>query len=211
MHELSTGPGCAKKARARHFGLDAFRDAAPSASDAFRRGAANSPMDSAPALETCRGPQHLHVVVDVKCRDRFGQLNPRQPRTRENVRVGRQGSGIVQRANADEAKRRASAVVAPNRGVANGASIDVVWAAAFGGNGNRLGLTRNERNTIRLDHRVDYEGTPRLPLTVTAVTAIDEHRRGAELIPHGSASTTTFEVRGHCCLLRFHGAPSVGA
>jgi hypothetical protein len=94
------------------------------------------------------------------------------------MRVRRQRGGFVQRAYPDEAERRASAVVAPNCGVANAASIDVVGAAAFSGNCDRLGLARKQPDTAGFDYCVDYEGTARLPLTIAAVASIDKHRRG---------------------------------
>ena len=57
-------------------------------------------------LETRGRPQRLRVVVVVERRRRVGQRDPRQLRSRVDVRVGRDARRVVQRAAADEAHLR---------------------------------------------------------------------------------------------------------
>lgn len=58
-------------------------------------------QDCAATLEACGGPQRLHVVIDLECRDGLRQIDPRHFRPREDVRVRAQSRGIVERAYAD--------------------------------------------------------------------------------------------------------------
>lgn len=115
---------------------------------------------------------------------------------------GGKAAGLSSVPTRTKAERRASPVIAPNCGVANAASIDVVRAAAFGGNCDWLRLARKKGDAVGLDHGIDHERTARLSLTITAVTTVDEHWCGGEPIAHISTGTTTLKVLGHPFSLR---------
>jgi hypothetical protein len=51
------------------------------------------------------------------------------------------------------------------------------------------------------DQYVDDEGASRLPLTIQAVAAMDEHRTGVEPVMYVTASARSCQVADHCASL----------
>src|SRR5271165_1635774 len=87
--------------------------------------------------------------------------------------------------------------MAPDRRFAGGAAVNVMRASAVGRNRDGLGLALELLDPVGLDQRVDHEGAPRLPLTVLAMAAMDEHRPRRQPIAHSSARAAAFEPRVH--------------
>jgi hypothetical protein len=144
------------------------------------------------AFETRGRPQLLGVVIDVERGHRVGERHPRQLRAGEDVNVGRDCCGLVERAGADEPDREAR-VLAEDSCLAAGTTPDLLLLAAAAGNGDRLQLSGEELDSVGLDQDVDDESAPGLPLTVQAVTAVDEERIGREAVANRSAGATALE------------------
>src|SRR5271165_1079839 len=114
--------------------------------------------------QACRRPYRSHVVVFVKgwlvCR----QYHPRQFRTSEDVHVGRESRGVVERAYAHKTQTGTMPVVAPERRVARGTAVNVVRAPAVGRQRDGLRRAGIEVDPVRLNERVEHERASRLPL-----------------------------------------------
>src|SRR5258707_8509688 len=133
-----------------------------------------SAEDGAATLETGRGPELLRIIVGLECRDACGQPEPWLLRPRVDVDVRPQRRWIVEGADADETEDAAAAVVAPDRGLAGGAAIDLVRLPAVGGHRHRPGLARQQRDPVGLDQGVENEGAAGLALAVETVAAVDQ-------------------------------------
>jgi hypothetical protein len=116
-------------------------------------------------------------------RDRVRQLDPGHLRPREDVDVGRDARGIVERAAPDEPHSR-SAVLAEDRDLACGAAVDLLNAAVVARRFDRVRLGGEQLHAVGLDQRVDHEGAAGLPLAVQAVAAVDEHEASRETRAH---------------------------
>ena len=81
-------------------------------------------------------PVLARIVIIVESGRAFGKGDPRQLRARVDVDVGRDGGGIVERADPHEAQRDAAAIMAPNGGLAVRAAMDDMRSAAVGRDGD---------------------------------------------------------------------------
>jgi hypothetical protein len=108
------------------------------------------------------------------------------------VNVGRHGCRLVERASPDETNLEAR-VLAEDSCLAGWATPDLLLLAAAAGNGDRLRLSGEELDSIGLDQDVDDESAPGLPLTVQAVTAVDEERLGCKAVANRSAGAAALE------------------
>lgn len=141
------------------------------------------------------------VVVFGDCRRAFGQHDPGLLGGSEDVDVGRQAVGIVERADAHEAHGVAgTAIVAPHRDAARGAAPDLLAAAARRRRHHRLRLAAQQLDAIGLDHGVERECRAGLALAPAAVTAMHEQRLCRHAIsdlPAGAAAFVDRGVAGH--------------
>jgi hypothetical protein len=108
------------------------------------------------------------------------------------VNVGRDCCRLVERAGAHETNREAR-VLAEDGCLAGWAAPDLLLLAAAAGNGDRLRLSGEELDSVGLDQDVDDESAPGLPLTVQAVTAMDDERLGRKAIANRSAGAAALD------------------
>src|SRR5438477_579011 len=87
--------------------------------------------------------------------------------------------------------------MAPDREAAFWAARDLLTLAAVGRCIDELGLACDERQTIRLDHRIQGERGAGLALAPAAVAAVHEERLRLHAIPHPLAVAAAFERERH--------------
>jgi len=161
-------------------------------------GTQGSSQDCAAALKAGGRPELARIIVGIEGRDAFGQRNPGQLGANIDVHIRRHRRGIVERADANEAQLGTGAAVnAPDRYLAGGTAIDHVRAATVGWHRDRFDIAGQQGYSVGLDKRVEHEGASRLPLAIATMTAMHEHRRRGELIPHRSTSASAFQIIGH--------------
>src|SRR5207248_1240582 len=95
------------------------------------------------------------------------------------------------RAAADEA-HVGIGVLAEHRHLAAGAAEDALRTAVVARDVDRLRRAGEQLDAVGLDQHVDHECTPRLPLTVQTMAAVDEERVGPKPITHLPACAATF-------------------
>src|SRR5205823_9216137 len=148
------------------------------------------------AFEADLGPELAGVVVIPERRRSLRQLEPLRFPPGVDVHVRLQGAGLVERADAHEPDIGLAPVVAPDRGLTPGASVDVVRTVlARHRHGYRLAAEQLDR--LSLDDRVDYGRAARQPLAIVAMTAVDEHWVVEELVADGSAGAAAGDFLCH--------------
>ena len=87
-------------------------------------------------------------------------------------------------------------VVAPDSGLTLGAAIDIVRSVlAWDRHCYRVAL--EQLDCLGLDDRVEHERTACQSLTVVAMTAVNEHRLGEELVANGPAGAAASKFLCH--------------
>src|SRR5690606_7982027 len=104
---------------------------------------------------------------------------------------------LVQRADANESQVGPPAIVAPERDLAIGTAVDVVWPTAVRRHTDRLRLAPEQRDAVGLDQCIDDEGAACLPLAIQAMAAMNEHRLGGEHVAHRAARASARHVCRH--------------
>jgi hypothetical protein len=116
------------------------------------------------------------------------------------VNVGRDRSRVVERPGAHEPDlgRR---VLAEDSHLASRATPDLLFLVFTARNRDHLRLAAEELDSVGLDQDVDDECAPRLPLTIQAMTAMDEERIGGKPVPNLSARAAAFRLDAQDLLL----------
>jgi len=140
-------------------------------------------LERADSSEAFGGPELPRVVVDVERRHPLRQRHPRLLRAGEDVDVGRDARGLVERPRTDERDDRI-AVVAVERDLALGTAEDGLRRAVVAEHLDQPGLARRELDAVGLDQDVDRERAPGLPLAVEAMAAVHEKRVARQAIPN---------------------------
>src|SRR5262249_23197673 len=149
------------------------------------------------AFEAGLGPEFARVVIIPERRRALRQLKPLRFPPGVDVHVRLQNAGLVQGADAHEAEIGPVPVVAPERGLTFGATVDVVRTVrARHRHGYRFAAEQLDR--LSLDDRVEHERAARQPLAVVAVTAVNEHWLVEELVADGSAGAAAGNFLCHC-------------
>src|SRR6185312_15989406 len=146
-------PGCAR--------AEAAERRPGSAEGRWRRDARSSCDQSSEPLLARRRPERALVVVDLERGLGVGDLDPRQLRAGEDVDVGRDVCGHVQRAGADEPDVLLG-VGAEDSHLAGWAAEDRLRAAVVAGHVDRLRIARKQLDAAGLEQQVDAEGAPGL-------------------------------------------------
>jgi hypothetical protein len=141
-------------------------------------------------------PQGLRVVVHVERGYVLGERHPAELRARVDVDVRADRGRVVERAAAHEPHPRMG-VLAEDGHLADRAAKDRLHTAVVPRHVHRLRLPREQLDPVGLDHHVDDERAPGLPLTVQAMAAVDEKRIGREAIPDDSTRAAAFTQRAH--------------
>ena len=111
------------------------------------------------------------------------------------------GAGFVERSDAHEPEIGPLAVVAPDRGLALGAAVNVV-RTVFARHRHGFRFAAEQLDRLSLDDRVEYESAAGQPLAVVAMTAVDEHWLVEELVADGSTRTAAGDFLCHGELVR---------
>ncbi len=147
-------------------------------------------------FEAGLGPELAGVVVIPERRRSLRQLEPLRFPAGVDVHVRLQGAGLVKRSDAHEPDIGLAPVVAPDRALTPGATVDIVWAVvARHRHGYRLAPEQLDR--VSLDDRVEDERAARQPLAVVAMAAVDEHWLVEELVADGSAGAAAGDFLCH--------------
>jgi hypothetical protein len=148
------------------------------------------------AFEAGLGPKLSGFVVIPKRRRSFRQLEPFRFPPRVDVNIRPEGAGFVERSDPHEPEIGSSSIVAPDRGLALGAAIDVVrtilsrhWYGYW--------IAAEQLDRLSLDDGVEYESAARQPLAVVAMAAVDKHWFVEELVADGSARAAAAELLCH--------------
>ena len=151
---------------------------------------------SVEAFETGLGPELAGVVVIPERRRSLRQLEPLRFPASVDVHVRLQGAGLVERSDAHEPEIGLAPVVAPDRGLTPGATVDVVWTVvARHPHGYRLAAEQSDR--LSLDDCVEYERAACQSLAIVAMAAVDEHWLVEELVADGSAGAAAGDFLCH--------------
>ncbi len=146
------------------------------------------------SLEARLRPVRVAVVVLVRRGHAGRDHDPRLLRHREDVDVGRQAVGLVERADAHETHRVAGArIVAPDRDAAMRAAADLLSPAALGRRRHHVDFAMGELHAVGLDHRVQRVRGSGLALAPAAVAAVDEQRRGRHPVAHVATRASAVE------------------
>jgi hypothetical protein len=151
-------------------------------------------------FETGGRPQSFRVVVHLERRRRVRKGDPGQLRPGEDVYVGHNARGQVERPAANEQHLRPS-VLAEDRHLAGRTAEDLLLAAIVARHLDWLRVAREQLHTVGLDQQVDNECASGLPLAVQAVTAMREERIGRKPVANRSAGATTLTWDAHDLLL----------
>src|SRR5438874_2204899 len=146
------------------------------------------------------------VIADLERRRRLWERQPADLRPREDVDVGRDRRGLVERAGAHE-PHLGPRVLAEDRDLAGRAPVDPLRAAVVTRHVDRLRRAREQLDAVGLDQQVDDEGASGLPLAVQAVTAMREERIGCHPVTNRSAGASTFTGNAHVLLLETGDGP----
>src|SRR2546427_10271205 len=121
--------------------------------------AARSRQQNVTALETFLRPMLRAVVVLFDGGDIRRENDPRLLRRREDVDVGRQAIGLIERAYANKAHRIACAgVIAPQSDMAGWAAGDLLSLAAVRRRVYQFRLALQQDDAIGFDQRIQREG-----------------------------------------------------
>src|SRR4051794_2083582 len=144
-------------------------------------------------LEARSRPELTHLVELLEGRSARREVDPRHLRARVDVDVGRDPRWIVERSRAHEPHLRPP-VLAEDRDLARRAAEDALGAAVVPRHVDRWWVAGEHFDAIVLDQHVDDERAARLPLTVAAVTAVNEERVRRQPVanaPAGAAALVT--------------------
>src|SRR6185312_1708245 len=156
-----------------------------------------------PPIQAVLRPMLLPVVILRHRRHAGWQQHPWLLRGGEDVDVGRETIGIVQRAHAHEADRVAgTAVVTPQRDAAVRAAGDLLASAAVGRRRHPFGFAGQQEHPFRLDHRVERERAAGFALAPAAMAAVHEQRRGGQAIAHRATVAAAVENMDGCIVHR---------
>lgn len=104
-----------------------------------------------------------------------------------------QSSGFVERPDAHEPEIRSAPIVAPDSRLTLGAAVDIMRAVlAWYRHG--YWFAADQLNCLGLDNRIEHERAACQPLAIVAMTTVDEHRLGEELVANGSAGTAATKI-----------------
>jgi len=148
------------------------------------------------AFEAGFGPEFARIVVISKRRRSFRQLEPLHFPAGEDVHVRLQGTRLIEGADAHKSKIGLVPVVAPDRGLTLGAAMDIVWSV-LAWDRHCYRFAADQLDCLGLDDRIEHERAACQPLAVVAMTAVDEHRMGEELVADGPAGTATSKFLCH--------------
>ena len=148
------------------------------------------------ALEAGLRPELVSLVVISEGRRSLRQLEPLRLPSGIDVYVRLKRTGIVECSNAHKPKIGPPPVIAPYRCLAPGAPIDFV-RTIFTRHRHTYRFAAEQLDQLSFDDCVEHECTTRGPLTVVAMTAMDEHRLVQQLVPDGSAGAAAGEFLWH--------------
>ncbi len=149
-----------------------------------------------PAFEALGRPDLARLVVPFEHACVLGQLEPRRFAAREDVHVGRDRRGIVERTGAEQHRvARSRVVLVPQRGPAFLAAEDIVrFAAAAGWDGKRHGRLTIQLDELAFDPQIDRERGAADLLTIAAMAGMDNHRRVGQPVTHRTARATALKA-----------------
>src|SRR4029077_11191261 len=129
----------------------------------------------------------------------FRRLEPLRFPAGVDVHVRLQGARLVECAGAHKSEIGLMPVIAPNGGLTLGAAVDIV-RSVLAWHRHCYRFAADQLDCLGLDDRIEHERAACQPLAVVAMTTVDEHRLGEELIADGSAGATAskFLCHGDC-------------
>src|SRR5436190_21105062 len=148
------------------------------------------------AFEAGFRPELARLVVIPEDRRSFRQLEPLHFPACEDVHVRLRGARLVERADAHKSEIGLMPIIAPDGGLTLGAAVDIV-RSVFASDRHCYGFAADQLDCLGLDDRIEHERTACQPLAVVAMTAVDEHRMGEELVADGPAGTATSKFLCH--------------
>ena len=148
------------------------------------------------AFEAGVGPELTGGVVIPERWGLLRQLEPIRFPPSVDVHVRLQGTGLIERSDAHEPEIGPAPVIAPERGLTPGATVDLVRTVLAR---HRYGywLAAKQFDRLSLDDRIEYKRAARQSLTVVAMTAVDEHWLVEELVADGSARAAASDFLCH--------------
>src|SRR5215472_9295616 len=153
------------------------------------------------ALPARLRPHVVHLVAGLERARILGQLQPREFAAGEDVHVGRDGVGIVERAGANEQSLAAGRdrVAAPDVGAALVAEERLVVLAGATFERDRSRSRTAGLDKFLLDPDVDHKRAAGDSLAVATMARMHDQRTIGQLVTYRSAGASTFEV--HSTLL----------
>src|SRR6266508_1643815 len=151
-------------------------------------------------FETGSWPQGFRVVVHLERWHRLRERDPAQLGPGEDMNIGRDSRGVIERTAANEPHLGAS-VLAEDRHLTGRTAEDTLRAAVVAGHVDRLRVAREQLHTVGFDQQVDDESATGLPLAVQAVTAMCEEQIGRKPVANRSAGAATLTWDAHDLLL----------
>ena len=87
-------------------------------------------------------------------------------------------------------------VVAPDGSLTLGAAVDIV-RSVLAWDRHRYRFAADQLDCMGLDDRIEHERAACQPLAVVAMTAVNEHRLGEDLVADGSAGAAASKFLCH--------------